>query len=375
MKHIIKYFLLIILFVIRVNVDAASYNTPTKSDMTYGECISFQDSVLTSSGNGYFAHCVKATCYGGIWKTEYYISDNMVKCTNGNQNKYNLTINNGCTPYIGSCTPTTKVKYCSTVAYFDCNKTSDGGIYTPPTLAPITTTTTRRTTTRPRTTTTTQTTTPVKQSDNNYLADLNINPGNISFSKLIQKYTIEITEDITSIIVTPTLEDEKAKFVVENNTEINVENPIIITVTAENGETRVYTIELKYKDVEVVLDSNSKISDLKISGYNLNFSPDIISYTIKIDKEENLNLEVKLASETSTYVVSGNNNLKNRSKIKINVTAEDGSETTYLINIKKSNNFGGIIVVILVVGIAGFVGYKLVGKLTSKEEETKYEYE
>lgn len=380
MKQIIKGILLMVMLMVFMgNAEAATYNTPTKSDMTFGECISFQEGALNSNGSGYFGHCVKATCYSGVWKTEYYISEDMVKCTNGNQSKYNQIINNGCTPYIGSCTPSTKVKYCSAVAYFDCNKTSGGGIYTPPTLAPITTppTTTKKTTTKPITTkpTTPVTTAPVVQSNNNFLASLELDPGNISFSKTIQTYNLEITEDVTFIDVKLTLEDEKAKYVIENNTDLNVEKPILIIVTAENGELRTYTINLKYKNEEIILDSNSKIKDLNIIGYDIDFNSEQISYTLKINKEKSLDIQIELEKETSKYEILGNKNLKNRSKIKINVTAEDGSETSYLINIKKSNNLGGIVIVVLVVGIAGFVGYKLVGKLTSREKETRYEYE
>ncbi len=377
MKKINKYFLLIItVMFFTVNVEAASYNTPVKSDMTYSECINFQDKVMSTSGNGYFGHCVKASCYSGVWQTQYYISEDMVKCTNGNSAKYNQVINNGCTPYIGRCTPTTTVKYCSTVSFFDCSKTSEGEIYTPPTVAPPTTTrpplTNRPTTTKPIT----QTTPPVKQSDNNFLSNLVVQPGEIKFNKFTETYTLGITDDVVSIEVTPTLEDEKAKFIVENNIEINVETPILITVTAENGDIKVYTINLKIIEEQEVLDSNSKISKLSISGYNINFSPDKTTYSITINKDiSKLEIDIDLESETSTYEITGNANLKNKSKINIVVTAEDGTKTPYLINIKKSNNIGGIVVVILVVGIAGFVGFKLFVKLTSKEKDSNYEYE
>ncbi|MDD2505074.1 MAG: hypothetical protein PHF21_02240 [Bacilli bacterium] len=384
MKKNYKYVLILITSIFMMNtVSAASYNTPVKSDMSYSECINFQDSVKTSSGNGYFGHCVKATCYSGVWQTQYYISENMVRCTNGNLGKYNQVIKTGCTPYVGSCTPSTTVKYCSIVTYYDCNKTISGGVYTPPTLpSPITT----KPTTKPTTKSTTKpkpvkpspnvpiTTEPIK-SNNNYIANLLLSPGIIDFNKEIENYILEITEDVTSIEVLPTLEDNNATFSVENNKDISIDKPILITVTAENGDVRVYTINLEYKEAGELLDSNSKINNIIIKNHYINFNSDIFSYIIKINKEDKLDIEVDLSSEKAQYQIIGNDNLKNRSKITITVTAEDGSETPYIINIKKSNNISGVFIVIIVVGIAAFVGFKLIKRITLREKETNYEYE
>ena len=376
MKTFSRYFVLILLLITSFDVYATSYNTSVKKDMTLDECLSYQDKEKSSSENGYFAHCVKATCYGGVWKTGYYIASDLVKCTNGNQNKYRMVVNDGCTPYVGSCTPTVKEKYCGRVSYYDCTKTSDGKAFVPPVLEPqttTTTTTTRRPPLKPQTTKTTTSTTVLVKSTNNYLTDLKVNPGNISFYKFVQNYTIEINKEVTSIEIIPTLEDEKAQVKVENNTSISIDKPILITVTAENGDTRLYTINLKY--AEVPLDSNSRIKRVDISGYNLDFDSDITSYKLKINKEKSLDINVELESENATYVISGNENFKNKSRINITVTAQDGSTTTYLINVKKNSDFGGIIIVIMVIGVAGFVGYKLIRKITFKEKETKYEYE
>jgi hypothetical protein len=130
---------------------------------------------------------------------------------------------------------------------------------------------------------------------------------------------------------------------------------------------------LKY--TETPLDANSKIKNIIISGYDLNFNYDITSYKLKINKEKSLDINIELDSENATYTISGNENLKNKSRINIIATAQDGSTTTYLINIRKNSNFGGVFVVIIVLGIAGFVGNKLIRKITFKEKETKYEYE
>lgn len=385
MKKILNLlFTFLLFFIFTTYVDAINYNTPVHSDMNYSQCVDFQDSALYTTGSGYFGHCIKATCYSGVWKTYYYISENMVRCANGNDSKYVQIVKTGCSSYVGSCTPSTKERYCSMITYYDCNKTSSGALFTTtttkttsPFVPPIKTTTKKTTTKRPISPKTTRpiiTTMPIIKSNNNFIQSLVIENIELDFNKNITNYTIQLAEDIKTLKFTIVLEDTKAKYIIENNEEINREIPIKITVTAEDESTRIYTINIKEK--EEVLDSNSKLDDLKIEGFKVEFDPDILTYDITIKKQSSLNISVIPQSETSSYYITGNSNLKNKSQIIINVKAEDTSETKYILNIKKSSNLNGIIIVILVIGIAGFVGYKVFRKITTKEaEEISYEYE
>ena len=380
MKKILNLlFTFLLFFIFTTYVDAINYNTPVHSDMNYGQCVDFQDSALYTTGSGYFGHCIKATCYSSVWKTYYYISENMVRCANGNDSKYVQIVKTGCSGYVGSCTPSTKERYCSMITYYDCNKTSSGALFTTTTVSPFippvlpTTKTTKRPVS-PKTTRPIITTMPIIKSNNNFIQSLVIENIELEFNKNITNYTIQLAEDIKTLNLVIVLEDTKAKYIIENNEEINRELPIKITVTAEDETTRIYTINIK--DKEEVLDSNSKLDDLKIAGFKIDFDPDMLTYDITIKKQESLNISVIPQSETSTYYITGNSNLKNKSQIIINVKAEDTSETKYILNIKKSSNLNGIIIVILVIGIAGFVGYKVFRKITTKEvEEISYEYE
>jgi len=58
---------------------------------------------------------------------------------------------------------------------------------------------------------------------------------------------------------------------------------------------------------------------LKIKGYDINFSKDKQVYSLKIEKEKTLNIEVILEDPTSSYKITGNNDLKDGSIIKINI--------------------------------------------------------
>ena len=395
MRKSIKFILIFIMyFMFVLNVDAINANSPVYEDITYSQCRDFQDSSVYTTTSGYFGHCIKATCITGTWMTEYYINNKMVVCTNGNQNKYTQMVKTGCSKYVNSCTPTAYPKYCTIIVYYDCSRTSSGAPYVPPTTTKRPTTTTRpptttRSTTKPATrpttrpiikpsTTTTTTTTAIK-SGNTYIESLVIrNDSSFQFNKYITDYTIQLEEDVTSLILNITLEDEKSSYDIENNIDINRELPIKITVTAQDETTKVYTINIK--DPETVLNSNSKINSLKIENYSIDFDPEIYSYSLKIKDESKLDILLITESEKSSHSITGNENLKNKSRIDIVVKAEDGSESIYIINIKKQSkitaSFTNIALILIVIFIFGFAGFNIYRKIrVSNEKPSSYEYE
>ena len=375
MKKINNLLLIIISsFIFIKNVSAIDYNMPVYNDLTYNQCINYQDSATHTTGSGYFGHCIKATCYSGAWETYYYISDNMVTCSNGNKNKYTQLVKTGCSGYVGSCTPSTRERYCSIITYYDCNKTTAGTPFTTTTKSPPLIPPTKKTTTKKLTTTSTQLiTTPIIKSSNNYLESLAITNIDLLFDKNITEYTIQLDEEITNLQLQVVLEDTKSSYTIENNEDINRNLPIKIIVTAEDQTKKEYIINVK--QLEETLDSNSKLKNMSIEGFSINFDSDIFTYDITITNQNILNILATPQSETSNYYISGNNDLKNKSQITITVKAEDTSETKYIINIKKKSNFAGIFIVILIVLVAGFVGFKIIKKISFKEKVSNYEYE
>ena len=84
---------------------------------------------------------------------------------------------------------------------------------------------------------------------------------------------------------------------------------------------------------------------------------------------------VETESDLSTYEIKNNTNLKNKSKVVITVTAENGDTKDYTITIKKSSNFGLILIILILLGICGYVIYKLVTKVPEQKEDDGYDYE
>lgn len=380
----LKY-LLIVTLLFPITVFATNQNTNVGTNMSWDQCIANTDTAFSSNGHGYYSQCKKISCLTGTYTQEYLFSSKLVTCTNGNKDMYTRLIRTGCGGYQGSCTPTVDVKYCSYVMYFDCTLTSNGRTYigkTTITPTVTTTTTTRRHTTTRRTTTTrrpktTRRTTTVKN-NNAYLQSLKLTPGEIQFNKETLEYTISVDKNVKDIIVEAIPESATATVKIKNNEKISSKKPIYVIVTAEDEITKLeYKINIELTDNGPKLSSNSKLSSLTIKGYNLNFKPDVKEYKLKIDKDVNaLDIEVTPEDSKAKYEITGNEQLKNKSKISIKVTAEDETTTEYIITIKKGgSNIIVIILIIIVLGIAGVVGFKLIRNLIPAKEDENYDYE
>lgn len=92
----------------------------------------------------------------------------------------------------------------------------------------------------------------------------------------------------------------------------------------------------------VNIDSSTVTScslvDLKVEGYSLDFLKEITDYTLEIKNESSLKITPFLEDSEANYEIIGNENLKNGSIIKIQITSSDNKSKTYQITIKKDGN-------------------------------------
>lgn len=357
-----------------------------KFGSNYFDCTNFQTKGIISSGSGSVNYCIKAKCDGGQWQTQrLFVRGNTVSCSNGNENYYQYVISSGCNDYQGTCSNNTET-YCGITYAYDCNKVIDGSIYKPkkPTTSNRRTSTTKkRKTTRPNitktTTTTTTTTIPVKDS-NAFLKNLTIKGYNINFYKEQLTYEIVIDKSVNKVDVEYETESDKAIANVRNNDPISIINPIIITVTAEDGSIKDYTINLTYK----ALSNNINVKNLTIENYDIDFDNNKQNYDVVVNQDtKSLNFNIELEDENAKYEIQDNNDLVNGSVIKIRVIAENLTETTYNFNIiketttvpKKKNNFFTILLIFLILGIIGVVVFKFIRNILPAKADEKYDYE
>ncbi len=396
-----KILLLIIMLLFPFEVFATNYNTPVSSNVTQDECLSFQDSNIRTSGSGYYGLCKQAKCLTNtkIWQLNDLKSSNIVTCLNGNSNFYTQTISNGCKNYTGSCSPNTYTKYCTMVVHFDCNKTKNGSIYNPPTSATVKSSTTTK---KPSTTTKNTSTTTKKPSttkyipktttkvvvipstlpvldENNYLSSVTISGVNFNFNRNILDYNIEVSRILSYISVNAVAESSKSIVNIKNDGQFNNNEPIIIDVLAENGSVRTYTFNIIYTKSSTSLSDNNLLKSLEIKGYPIDFKKDVNTYSIKLNKNtKKLVINYELDDDKAYAVISGNENLKNNSKVNIIITAENGNENIYTINIIKSSKLLLYIFIIIIIGLVIFGVYYLIKKflpLIPNKEDKDYGYE
>lgn len=371
-KYLVTLFL-VSLFMVKV--DAVSSNASVGSNLTEHTCTAFQEESINITGDTYFGRCLQAQCNGSKFSLNYYSNDS-VTCKNGNLNPYTKITSDGCDDYRNNSCSGYVRKYCTTITYFDCDRTSNGSKFT----------TTKKTTKAPKVTktteTTTTTTTAIPKNNNTYLSSVTLSTGTIQFNKEVREYTINVEENITFITVNAKTEVETSKAVVTGNTNLGAgENKITITVTAEDGSVGTYIINVTKNEEK---SKNAKLSSISIDGKPLEkFSSTITNYTYKT-KQKTVTIDATTEDEnaiysleSSTSVTNGEVTVKKGAIARIVVTAEDGKTMQeYMITFDVPSGSGGIIIVfiiILLIVIGGGAFYFYTKHKNGGEKEYEYE--
>lgn len=92
--------------------------------------------------------------------------------------------------------------------------------------------------------------------------------------------------------------------------------------------------DTKFEDEK---SSNADLKSITISNGNINFSKDILNYNVVVDNKTNsITISVKTDNEKAKVIGAGKHSLNvGDNKIEIIVTAEDGTEKTYTINVSR----------------------------------------
>lgn len=182
-------------------------------------------------------------------------------------------------------------------------------------------------------------------SANNDLKSLNVGNATISpaFSAGTTDYTTSVPYEVSKLNVTAIAADAKAKVSVDSPTlAANGTTKVTVTVTAENGETKIYTISVKRaQDPNYVPSGENSLSDIKIDGFMLSpgFRADKDEYVVWLPYEVDsikVNGSVK-DSRASVEVVGGDNLVAGEDNVvKVICTAENGEKKYYTIIAKRA---------------------------------------
>ena len=156
-----------------------------------------------------------------------------------------------------------------------------------------------------------------------------------AFSADVTEYSIKLENfEATDINVTAEAEDEKSVVKLVGNTDLKVgENIITVTVTAEDGTTKIYTITAVKEETTAFGLSSLTIKDVELKG----FRAEKYDYKVSFEGLDKLEIEAIASEEGATIEILGNENLvEGENLITIIVTSADGSKTaTYQIKATK----------------------------------------
>ena len=192
------------------------------------------------------------------------------------------------------------------------------------------------------------TTTPEKKSSNANLSNLGIRPNDFSgFTPGTTTYNVTVPEDVESVEVYATAQDSGATVSGTGNKTLEYgENALSVVVTAEDGTTKTYTINVtregegetdEGEDVETASGlSNITIGNLELSP---SFKTNVYEYTVKyIGEDTSLDIQTVATDPSYTVEILGNEDLKEgENTITILVADSEGSNVaTYQITVNKS---------------------------------------
>ncbi len=201
------------------------------------------------------------------------------------------------------------------------------------------------------------------KSSNDYLKNITTNKGTLSpkFNKNTLDYKIDVDYKTSIIDLEAIPKSKKATLTytfngvtVDDLSKLNLltgPNVVKITVTAEDGSTRTYRVVINKAQAPGVIDNNSRLSSLTDSLGKIDFDPFVTDYNIGVSSDtDRITLNAIPSSDKATvkYTYNGKtvtdlNDLElapGDNKVVITVIAEDGSKTTYTVNINKATETG-----------------------------------
>ena len=198
------------------------------------------------------------------------------------------------------------------------------------------------------------TTPQVTKSSNNYLSGITVGTGTLSpeFYRETFEYIVEFDDtvnlyDLKEIEISATAEDNRATVEGAGTIQLNDgENNITLTVTAENGTARTYTIKVvKPMPVE---QSALRLQTLVLNGINTNgeyqtinieFDPETFDYDITVPNEITA-ISINPTTENEDIIIeaTGGESLNegdNRIIIILTSPSDETIKTTYTINVER----------------------------------------
>ncbi len=189
-------------------------------------------------------------------------------------------------------------------------------------------------------------------STNNKLASLTVSNATISptFNADTTSYTAEVPFEVSKLDVKATAADSKAKVSINSpNLTPNGTTNVTVTVTAENGSTKTYTIAVKRaQDPNYVASGNNDLSSITVEGFLLSpvFDPAVTEYVVWVPYEtESIAIAGTAADGKASVRTEGGDKLLagQDNEVKVICTAENGTEKVYTVVVKRGPAHDGTV--------------------------------
>lgn len=188
-----------------------------------------------------------------------------------------------------------------------------------------------------------------RKSSVNNLSSLNSDIGTFDtvFDKDVTVYTLTVPSDAKEVILSGSLEDPLSTVDGLYKYELNEDKTTaIITVTAEDGSIKAYTVYI-IKERPVVAtpvvyyySSNNYLKLLNIDGYELDFNREITNYEISVDSDvKSLDITAVAEDSRARVEITGNEGFKTgKNTVVITVKAENGDIREYKLLVNKDSD-------------------------------------
>lgn len=221
------------------------------------------------------------------------------------------------------------------------------------------------------------------------LKSLKITDGTLEpeFNPETTKYSVSVPNNVEQAKIEAIANHEKATVTVTGNEKLVMgSNMVKITVTAEDGTTRIYNLE--------VIKTNqdpAQLTKLEIPGITLSpeFKSDVYQYTIQLEPNSTVTdfaIQTETNLQDATVEIIGNSNFKEGENIiTILVTSADGTEkSSYQIIVNKpaatsesmfSGDNGKTNIALIAIGVLVVVAIVIVVVAIIKKRRAEDEYE
>lgn len=187
-------------------------------------------------------------------------------------------------------------------------------------------------------------------SEENGLSSLTVGNATLSpaFSASTTNYTAEVPFSVSKLDIQAVVSDSKAKVSINNPTLTpDATTEVTVTVTAENGAKKTYTIQVhRAKDPNYVASGNNTLSGLTVTGFLLSpvFSADVTEYVVWLPYEtESVTVHGTAADSKAGVQVVGGDILAagQDNPVKVICTAENGEKKEYTVIVKRAAAHNG----------------------------------